>query len=111
VERVTDGRGSQAAGNDCGVKLATGLVVLREHLAGDLSVTGFVCADEAKLVSADDRNETVEEKEASDDAEDKELLRRFGGQPFPDAEEPCDGSAFFPSAVRGRFLKVTHWIR
>ena len=63
------------------------LVVLGEHLAGDLGIARFVCAYEAELISAEARGEAVEQEEEPDAEEDDVLPGRREGVGFGDALE------------------------
>ncbi len=47
--------------------------VCGEHLAGDLSVAGLVCADEAKLVAAGPGGKAEEQEEGAEEDQDGEL--------------------------------------
>ena len=87
--------GRQAARDDLGVDWWQIWLCCGEHLAGDLGVAGLVGADEAELVAADEGDQTIEQKEAGDDAEDEKLLRRLGGEALPDAAEPAMGARSF----------------
>ena len=67
-----------------------------EHLAGDLGVAGFVGADEAELVAAEDGNEAVEQEEGGDGEEDDEFTHGCGSRKL--LPKPEDGCALVPYA-------------
>jgi len=78
VERGADVLGAQAAGDHLGVDLVAGLGVGSEHLAGDLGVAGLVGAHEAKLVTTEGRDETVEKEKGGYGEEDEEFAEDDG---------------------------------
>jgi hypothetical protein len=65
----------EAAGEDVRMFGIADLIVLGEHLAGDLGVAGFVGSDEAELVATETRGEAVEQEEESYGEEDDVLPR------------------------------------
>ena len=103
---------AEAVRHDPRVDLVALVGVRGEHLAGDLRVTRFVGADEADLISAEDRDQAVEQKEAGDGDEDDELPEGATGiRGETVAPPPPEGRVFGECDGLGVFVQLRFLVR
>ncbi len=101
VEGVANVFRAKAAGDHLGVDDVAGVGVRGEHLAGDLSVSRLVRADEAELVAAEDGNEAEEQEEGGDGEEKDELAHGDGVRQLLTRARGW---------LRGRSWRRTRWV-